>query len=269
MGAGSLEGIINSAWVAYKNNYLSFIAAILLSGVIICALVLIGFVPLFFILVGLAVQGMSASEAAGYFFANLAVALFSVLFAAAFVVMACIAACALQGGMAAMAAEAIRKGKTSYSTMFDAARSRWKSFFGVSVLVTLIALLVMGLLMLPAAAAFLAGSQVTGWLLFAFGILLIIPAAVLFGVLFSFVYFAVWADRLAAVAAVKASMSFGRKNFWDVLIIILFFAVLSFIAGMLNAVTYVVGSLLAYFVVVPLQLLSLAALYLGRKKGGR
>lgn len=264
-----LESLINKSWEAYKNNFISFVVAILFSGIIVTALIIAGLVPLFLIFVGAFAQGLSGSEAVIHILANWPSLLFSTLFAALFFLAACIVSCVLRGGLAAMTVEALQKKRTSYNTMFSAGRARWKSFFGVSVLVGLIAFAVIVALLLPGFITIMVGSKVVGGLMLLGGILILLPVALVMEVMFSFIYLAVFIEKAGSLAALKASARFGRKNFWDALILILFFAMLSFIVGMLNAVTYVVGSLLVYFVTVPLQLLSLAALYLGRKKGGQ
>jgi hypothetical protein len=168
-----------------------------------------------------------------------------------------------------MTVEALKKKQTSYETMFSAGFARWKSFVGVSLLAALIVVLVCAVLVLPGLLLMAAGATLAGVAVFLIGILLLIGAVVFLEVAFSYVRLSVVVDKLPAVPAVKASLRFGRQNFWATLVLLLLFGALSFAAVMLNLFTYVLGSAIAYFVIVPLQLLSLAALYMGRKKGRR
>jgi hypothetical protein len=262
-----LEALIKKAWNAYTDNFLSFITAILLLYVITVGLIAIGFVPLLIIFAGLYAQGLSASQVMPYLFARSNSVLLSLAFALVFMVLAIVVSAVLRGGMAAMSLEALKKKRTSWSIMFSAGRDRWMGFFGVRLLVSVITLITLGVFLLPGFSVLMSGQKVLGLMALLTGILLFIPVGVVFETLFAFVYFTVFAEKLKAWPALESSVKFGRKNFWDTLALILFFAVLSFVVGLLNAVTYIIGTLLAVFVVVPLQLLSLAALYNGRKKG--
>lgn len=267
MAAGSMEDIISRAWGAYKKNYFSFIAALLLWGIITGIIFVIGLLPLISIVGGLMASGLSSSQVVAALFGRLSELTFSISFAVIFFACSVLLSYVLEGGFVAMTVEALTKGKTSFRTMFSAARSKWKGFLGVGLVVTIITTVVLVLLILPALLTLMAGSTVSGMALLILGFLAMIPVALLLEVVFAFVYLAVL-DGKRTMAAIGASVAFGRSHFWKTLALIVFFTVLSFLAGLLNAATYILGSLVAYFVVVPLQLLSIAALYLGRKKGG-
>jgi hypothetical protein len=262
MDTASLESYVSRAWSVFKVNYFAFIAALLVWMAILGALFLIGMLPLMIVIIRMVASsaGFTAS-----LYGNAVAFLLSAAFAAVFLVLAVIASFALQGGLTAMAVEALAKGNTSFRTMLSSARAKWKSFAGVSLLVTLINMALMVVLLAPG-LLLLGAAPTAGWLLFFLGVLVVLLAALYLSVLFAFVYLAVL-DGRKAVAALRASMDFGKKNFWDTLVLMIVLAAVSFLAALLNAVVPILGTLIAYFVVVPLQMLSIAALYAGRKKG--
>jgi hypothetical protein len=259
----SLESVVGRAWGAYKSNYLSFIAALLLIGVLAGGLIVIGLLPLIVISIGYAASGAGVAAA---FAGRIGEIMFSLLFAAVFFVAAIILSMALHGGFVAMTVEALEKGKTSVNTMFREGRKRWKSFVGAGLLAFLITLAAILILLLPGLLFILGMMTLIGMMLIVLGIIVMIPVLIYLEVSFSFIYLAVL-DGNRSVQAVKASTLFGRKNFWSTFALIVFFAVMAFIAVLLNSFTYVLGSFIADFVIIPLQLLSIAALYSGPKKG--
>jgi hypothetical protein len=259
----SLESVVGRAWDAYKSNYFSFIAALFVWGALAGGLVLIGLLPLIMVFIGTAASGSGVAAA---FAGRLGELALSLLFAAVFFVAAILLSLALRGGFAAMTVEALDKGKTSFNTMFREGRKRWKSFVGASLLVFVITVAAMLALMLPGLLFILGKITFVGVMLLVLGIVALIPVLVYLEVVFAFIYLAVL-DGNPSTKAVKASMRFGRQNFWSTFALIVFFAMMAFLAVLLNSVTYVLGSLIADFVVIPLQMLSLAALYAGPKKG--
>jgi len=269
MAKQSIEGIINQSLVAYKKNWISICVAILLIGFIEGVLALIGLTPLLLISFSMLSSGVSATETVSAIFEQWQSLIFSLTFTAVFLAAAVLVGMALRGGFTALLIQALRKKKVSYKLMFSVARARWKTFIAADIIKTLIAFLIVAGLLGPGLLLMLAGDQILGALALVFGLLILIPVMLLFGVLFSFIFIAIVVNKLDAIPAIKASIRFGWKNFWTALLIIIIFFVLSFIVGMLNAVTYIGGTILIYFFVTPLQMLSFAALYLGRKKSRR
>jgi len=269
----SVDAATISAWGAYKRNFFSFAAAVLLMVAIPGILMFLGILPFIMMLVGVVAGGATVPEAVSMMFSQGSSLMFSFLFMLALLVVAIAVSVLLRGGLTAMAVEALtpeKKGfrKVSFRTMFSVGFARWKTFVGVTLIVFFMTLLVF--LVFAAPGLYLVSTGVSaGWVLFAIGVLLFLPVALVLEVLFAFVYLTVVMDRLHAVRAVKASIRFGRANFWDVLALLVIFGAVAFVAGLLNSSFYFVGTLLAVFVVVPLQTLSFAALYLGRKKSKR
>lgn len=269
MAKASIETVISRAWETYKKNWLSICIAILLIGIIEGVIIGIGLMPLFLVIFSMLASGISGPEAFSMILAQWQSLIFSIAFAAVFFTIALLVGVALRGGLTGMFIHALRKKKVSYSTFFPIARARWKSFIGVGLITGLITILFMAVFLGPGFLLMLAGDTVGGVIALIVGVLIFIPVAIIIGVLFAFAYIAVIVNKLGAIPAIKASVRFGMRNFWATLAIIVIFTVLSVLASMLDLVTYVLGSILIYFAIVPLQILSLAALYLGRKKGRR
>lgn len=269
MAKPSIETVINRAWEAYKKNWVSICIAILLIGLIEGVLVLLGILPMLMLYFSMAVTGMSSSEVISTLLAEWPSLMFSLAFAAIFLIAALLVGLALNGGLVGMLVQALRKKKISYNTMFSIARARWKSFVGAGIILMIITLLMAGVFLGPGFLLITSGQQVAGAFALLGGTLLMIPVAFVIGILFAFVYISIVADRLGAIPAIKASVRFGWRNFWTTLLILIVFAVLGFLAGLVNAATYIGGTAIAYFIISPLRVLSLAALYLGRKKGRR
>jgi hypothetical protein len=269
MAGVTLEGAVNAAWAAYKKNVVSFVVAIILMMVIVGALVFIGLIPLIMYFGTLSTPAIGPAGMLSAPTVQWPSMLLTLLFSLIIITVACVVSCALRGGLTAMTVEALKKKQTSYETMFSAGFGRWKSYFGVSLLTAAVVLLTCVILLVPGALLLVAGSALAGVVALMLGIMLLLFAAVFFEVVFSYVYLPVAAEGLSAVNALKASYWFGRQNFWATLVLLLLFGAMSFAAVLLNLVTYILGSVIAYLVIVPFQLLSLAALYTGRKKGRR
>jgi len=233
---------LSKAWKAYKRNALSIIVAMLIIGVVAGGFVSLALTPMF--------ASIGQAITAGGF--SMAI-LFGIMqsFASSLVIaiIGIVIALALQVGFVRMMVESL-KGRTKVRTMFEGAKKDWLKAIIAYALAYLLMIATILVFVLLAAAAGL-----VGWVLLAIGILAVLVMAMSF----VFINQAIVVNNASPTEALKKSYGFFKKNFLQVILLYLVYIVAVFVAALIPFI----GSIIMLFLVAPVFLLALTALYMG------
>jgi len=238
---------IKAALDAYKRNVMPILASTLLMFFAMFALVVIALAPLGFTVIKSLAQGVADQST---IMSTLMASMPTLGFAAIFILLAVIVSISLTAGLTRVYAEALR-GKTSYKSMIDTAKEKWLTIIGANIIIAVVISLVV------VATALLSVSL--GML----GTALLFGVIALLVVFFSYVNQAIVLNNLGAVQSVKFSYAFAKQNFKDTVLILIIFFAANFI---LEYALSWAGTVLNVFVLGPLTVIALTALYLDRIK---
>lgn len=233
---------LSKAWKAYKRNALSIIIAMLVIGVVTTIFVGLALTPM--------LLAISQARAAGTLDMG---ALFGLMqsFASSLVIamVGILIALALQVGFVRMVVESL-KGRTKVRTMFEGAKKDWLKAIIAYVLAYLLMIATILVFVLLAAVAGL-----VGWVLLAIGILAVLVMAMSF----VFINQAIVVNNASPTGALKKSYGFFKKNFLQVILLYLVYIVAAIVVSLVP----VIGSIIMLFLVAPVFLLAMTALYMG------
>ena len=251
------------AWHAYKRNFRTFMAAVILLMGIIYGIMGIGFAFMYFLnasVLGMAMLMVFCAIAVAFSFP-------------------------LSGGFIKMCVEALKK-TTGVRTMFSTAKEGWKKFIGIGLIVMALVMVPYLLFLAPLMALSsdpLLGAQSIGLMfiliaLAMMGYVIMLVAALL--VSFSFTTAVV--DNLKAVAAVKRSYSFARANFLSVIALfvilsmmmfavalvplLVIFMILQLLLPSLTFFNIYIAMIIGMLIAMPLEHLAITSFYMSNKK---
>jgi MFS family permease len=249
---------VERAWESYKKNFWQFVIALILQAFIVSIPFLIGVLPWIVIFFS---RGMNAG------FVNLLLSNLGVLsFSVVMFIVGILLSSVLGGGFTRMAYESLR-GRTSYETMFKTAREKFWTILGADLIVLLTLLVIVTTLLVPiiALGSLYALSQTSFFYVFiifsivALGVIILVSV----GIFFIFVNQAVVIDNFKALDAIKKSFKIADKNFLSIFFLFLIFFLIN--SGLENVLS-IAGSLIVFFVIAPIALISYTALYSDRRK---
>ncbi len=240
---------LKRAWQAYKKNFRPLVTASILMTLITTVIVIPGVI---FSIVPLA--ALTSVEEISTLNAPLMVLGFVMFF------IGIIVGIVLQGGYIAVGRDALKK-KAKVMTMFDVARSRWKSIIGTSIIKALIFVL----LFLPALIVGLVAISLQSWSIACLAIILGI-AGILVSLLFNFNTYAVVLDRIAAMEGIRKSYRIVRPNYIKVFILSILVLIIAGAATLLSSLIPFLGSVVAVVFVAPFVMLTWTSYYLSKKK---
>jgi len=253
---------ISAAWKAYKRNLWDIIASVIVMGIIVAVPLLIAFVPLLFAIgnsittVGLLSSPTTFNQVLiSALVSNIPVLILTVIF----FIIAMLVAMALNAGFTKVIYDSL-KGRARVDTMINVARKKFWTIIGANLLVTALALLAFMVIVVPIAlVSFVATLNVAvSTIFFILGTIVWILIVITFG----FVDQAIVIDNFTAVDAVKHSVKVVRKNYLDLLALILVF----FFINIVLLFIPIVGSIVISFVTAPLAILAYTSLYVKRKR---
>ena len=251
------------AWHAYKRNFKTFMAAVILLMGIIYGVMGIGFAFMYF---------LNASV--------LGIAMLIVFSAIAVVL-----GFPLSGGFVKMCVEALKK-TTNVRTLISTAREGWKKFIGIGLIVLALVMIpyllffapLMALSSNPLLAIQYTSLMFTMIALAVIGYVIMLVAALLV----SFSFTAAVVDNLKAVAAVKRSYSFARANFVSVIALFIILSMMMFAVALapifvlfmllqllLPSLTFFnvyIAMVIGMLIAMPLEHLALTSFYMSNKK---
>jgi len=239
---------VKIAWSAYKENVMSFVLATLILWLIPCAIIIIG-MGIIFGYVGISNfieifnQNIVLSRIVYFipFLINMGTA--SILFLIAGLVFIF-----LLTGMYGMAAQSLRF-KIKFWVILKSAKNKGLTGITVSIIVGIISFLLFSILnigldyLLPVYGTYIAS------LIFLFLM-----------IFFSLIFPGIILDNLNVFESIKSSISITKKNYFEILGLILFYGII-FLVLMIIPIVRVIGSLIIIFVLIPMLLISLVHFY--------
>jgi len=240
---------IQKSWEVYKENAMSFILAELIILIVAGIIALIG-IGIIFGSVGIStLMKMTSSQNMLSRMASVVPLLVNLSVASIFFIITGLVWTFLKTGIYGMAAQALR-GKTKVETMFNVAKNKGLTGILACVIVGILALLMFSILVVGLGIIFPLSGVIIGMIIF--GLLMM---------LFSLIFPGVILDNLNAINSIKVSVSIVKKNYIEMLSLLLVYLVLSIVIIFIP----ILGPLIVNFVVSPMLYISLLIFYKKRK----
>jgi len=253
---------IEKAWIAYKKNFWTIIIALILQCLLISIPFVIGLLPWIIIFFTSGIS-LTQSNIVNFILSYLGVFSFSIVM----FIIGLFASIVLNGGFVRMLYEGLRR-KTRFEIMLKTAKEKFWTILGANLLVLLIFLIIIAALFAPigillGSNLFLQEASVFYVFVILSTVVLGVIVLVLISILFVFVNQSIVIDNLSAFQAVKKSFKVSEKNFLNILFLFLIFFI--FNNGLYNFL-FILGTILTWFVMSPLLLLSYTAFYVEKRK---
>lgn len=236
---------IRNAWKAYKNNLMTVVGAQLLIMLLSGIFVLIAAFPFF----SLMVSGMSLENAIQTMLTMPAYFIFSATLFMIGITMSIL----LQAGIIKVYQEALKK-ISSIETMFETAKAKMFTVFIAEAIIMFIALLSAFVLFMPTVIF-----ETTVWSILLLPVSLFLFTIVM--IFFTFTPYAIVLDNKKAAEAIVASINFTKKNFFDVLALMILVMIVSILVGFVPFL----GTILNIFLIGPIFAIAYVSLYTAKR----
>ncbi len=253
-----IEEYLSKSWDAYKKNFWQVIGGLLLISLIMFGVIVASALPLVASFIGYSSIYSNIQTAFFQFVMDRGTLLSAILFVAGIIV-ALLISTVLEAGLVRMFADAL-KGKAEIRTMFSVARKKFWTILGANVLAGIIKLALLLVLVVPSVIAYsLEGISAVAYVAWLYGGLIVYMLAVL---PFSLVNQFVAVGDSKAVESVKKSFHLVKGNYLQFLGLVV---VLILISVAVSIVPFL-GSMINFFMVVPLTGMAYTAFYLAKAK---
>lgn len=246
---------IENAWKAYRNNFWQIIGAIIILGVIVFGIIFISLLPLLgFISSGITTE-ISSQAISVFILQNLSSLILYGLVSLIGIIVAFIISIELSAGLIGVYRDAL-KGKADLKTMFSVAKEKFWTILGANLLAGLLVTGIFVLTLLP--GILLVNISSLSIVLFILGLI----TAILLSLLFSLVNQAIVVDNEKAVNSIKKSYFVVRKNYLELLGLIIILVVISFVLSLIP----LIGKVINWLLVTPVFGLAITSFYITKTK---
>jgi hypothetical protein len=241
-------GYLIRSWEIYRENIMSFVIAELLSSIITGIIALIG-IGIIFNSIGISnLINLSNPELMITKIVSILSLLLELGIASIFFIVAGIVWVFLKTGLYGMAVESLR-GLTKFRTMFDVAKKSGFKGITSSIVLGVITFILFMILIIGLNIVLPIIGGIIGMILF-----------FLITITFSLVFPGLVVDDLSPVQAIKESFNIAKKNYLEILGLLLLYTVISLVA-----IISLIGIPIYFFVVAPMMKISLVFFYKRKK----